>query len=1137
MLNIYRGRETVDKEKFIYSKIKEIGGRTIVLVPDQYTLVAEKQALKKLNSRVLLDIEILSLSRLGSRLLSEHGKSDHTVINRYGRHMLISKILRDENDNLDAFRGMWNREKFVAAVNDFISRAKQYEVSPEEIKELLLKSVGAEEVLDGAQAAGKSGGASSGVAREDALTRKLRDINFVYKKYEDAIEGKYTDAEDLISMYEEAARESEFVASSNIWIYGFDSFTPKNLSFISALIERAKSVNVFLTWDTNSRDEDLFTLSGKVCGELVSHAESVGSKYSVTNLGEDDKKAYAVTARAPGIATLEREFYSVGIRPEEDEKAAGGVTLVKCGSPYAEAEAAASHVRTLLREKEYRLSDILLICNDQSDRAGIIMRVFQEYGLELFDDKKRQVANSPLAIFLSALIDTMVYGYRAIDVITALKTGLTGLSREEITKLEQYAMRLRIRGSLWKKEFTRGSYMTRYKNGGLEEIEEIRKKAIPLFESFEKIYKESKTYGEFLGGTKTLFEDDLKISERMEELADIQRLVGASDIAEESTQLWDIVKEIFDQIEEIMGDTSFDGKEFHDILRAGLSQLEIGVLPPSADDMILGTMQRTRAGDVKSVIIMGANDGILPLKPADDVLFSKEEMAELEAEGFSFGGDSEVRRMEEDVALYRCLFKPEEDLWISYSTAGTGGEAIQPSEVIATIKKIFPKLKEEEDPNLSSNILYRLGGETNTLRRYSEAMRNAMLGQPIDPSWEVVSGWIQERDTELGTDNLRVIKENLEFTNEQENLDTKIIDFLFNDSYSPSELEMFSGCPYRHFVSYVLHAEEERVDEVAPREIGELYHSTLECFAGELTDQAKWDSITREESDAMIERLSAEWAENYHDKLFKISGSETYLFDRAVHACKFFAWTMVEQARAGEIKKSRYEVKFGRWGESGDGGERLAPIERVLSDGRKVYIEGRIDRLDTLGSGRVKIIDYKTGSKKFSIDDVRAGYSLQLMLYLEAAREGEKKPAGVFYFLIKEPAKTVEKILPDEEKEEFEESLRASCQMDGILVDNDDVIREIAGDFESSSNVVKLARKKDGQLNKASEKYLITEEGLDELQEEVKDITKQICDEIIAGRIELKPKRSGTTDPCGYCNYRSICNFDPAFSGCSYEYV
>ena len=1142
MLNIYRGRETVDKEKFIYSKIKELGAgnRSIVIVPDQYTLVAEKQALAKLNSKVLLDVEILSLSRLGTRLLAESGADKKKLINRYGRHMLISKILRDENESLDAFRGMWNRENFVAAVNDFISKAKQYEVAPDEIGAMLAgkrkAAGGAGSAAGGADAADEAMGVLE-EENESALQRKLKDINHIYKKYEEEIAGKYTDAEDLIGMYEKAAGESELVSRSHIWIYGFDSFTPKNLSFISALMERALSVNVFLTHDSNCRDGDLFRLSGRVTSELVKAAEAVNSRYSVIDLTEEDTKTFAARERGAGIATLERELFSVGIKPMEGEEAYEGVTLVKCGSPYSEAEAAASHIRALLREKNYHFSDILLICNDQSERGGIISRVFQEYGLEVFDDKKRQMISSALAVFISSLLTTMIYGYRAEDVMRALKTGLTDVTGEEIIALEEYAYRLRIRGSLWKKAFSRGSYMRRYADGGLEEIEEIRKKAMKPFIIFEKIYKESKTYSEFIRQVSDFIENDVNITEKMNALAERQRSIGASDVAEETEQLWEVMQEIFSQIEEIMGDTPFEGKEFSELLRAGLSQIEIGVLPPSADDMLLGTMQRTRTGDVKALIVMGANDGILPLTPSEDVLFSKEEMAELEEEGFAFGSDTEVRRMEEDLALYRSLYKPEEDLWISYSTAGVKGDALQPSEVVATIKKIFKDIKEIEDPNLSEDISLRLGGETNTLRRYSEAMHDSQLGIQIDEGWNAVSDWLAANDEKSGRENLKTINDSFEFENIQEPIGAKLADDLYGDRYSPSELENYSRCPFKHFIDYGINAEEQRVDEVAQREIGTLYHGILERFAAELTDKNIWDSITKEEAEAMIEDYANSWAEDYHDGLFKISGAETYLLKRAIAACKFVAWTLVEQARAGEIKESRYEVRFGRWGQSGDGKERLKPIVRKLSDGREVYIEGIIDRLDVLESDRVKIIDYKTGNEKFDVDEVRAGYRLQLMLYLEAARGEERKPAGVFYFLIHEPRGKVDVLETTENQEAIDEALRAGSQMNGVVLNDEEVIREIAGEFEDKSTVIQLTRKKDGSFNKNSERYLISEEALDGLQDEVKEITKDLCEGILSGRIELMPKKPDKSDPCRYCDYHSICNFDRGFKGCNYDYI
>lgn len=1121
MLNIYRGRETVDKEKFIYAKIRELGGRHLVLVPNQYTLVAEKQALDRLNTKVLLDIEILSMARLGRNLLSRQGMDPESIINIYGRHMLISKILREENEELGAFRGMYGKESFVAAVNNFISKAKQYEVTPEMFKVL-------EEDSNSATCYGGS-----------PLSRKIKDLTRIYAKYEEAIKGKYTDAEDLLAIYVEAAEKSDYLRDKHIWIYGFDSFTPRNISFIGALIKASLSVNVFLTWDTNCLDEDLFKLSEMVTEKLKGVARDSGSECSVIDLSEKDKNDFKVVPRARGIEILERELYSVSpnIQDGNDEGACEGITITGCATNYTEAEAAAAHVRYLLREKKYRLSDIVLICNDQNQKAGLISRVFNEYDVGIFDDRKRKVINTPLAVYVTAMATVLIYGFRAEDVIRILKTGLTEMTNEEIEELSEYARRINIRGALWKKAFTRGTYMRKYSQEGcLERLDLLRQKAMKPILAFEKIAKASKTYEEFINRFRNLIADEAGVPQAVMELAEKQREMNAMDVAEETEQIWDLMMQVFDQIAEIMGDAPFDIKEFNNLLVAGLSQLEVGVLPPSADDLLLGTMQRTRTGDVKAMLVLGANDGFLPLAPSEDPLFSKEEMETMGAAGLSFGSEDEIKRMEEDLAIYRGLYKPTDDLWISYVTSNEKGEKIQASEVVDTIKKIFPGLKERNEPNPAGDIADKLGGKTNTLRRYTEAARRGRQGMEIDPAWGFVAKWLRGRNHE---ESFYQIEDNLDFENVQEDLGKDLANELYRTTFSPTGLESFSRCPFAYFVSSGLREEEPRIDQVAGREIGEMYHEILQQFARKLTDCGLWDSIERGEAEKDIEKMARDWAEQYHDSLFDKSKREEYLLERGIRACKLVAWALVQQARAGEIKESRYEVFFGKRAESGDGKENLKPLTRKLNDGRVVSIEGRIDRMDYLNDDRVKIIDYKTGNDTFVKEEYASGYRLQLMLYLEAARGEEKKPAGVFYFKIKEPSPMdgMIKDLESEEAKTLDRDLMDSYRMDGAIIDNDEVIKEIAGEFVGSSSVVKLTRKKEGDWDAHSVKRLMSEDEMDSLQNRVKDITKNLCEEILAGRIEIKSKKVGNTDPCIYCRYHSICNFDRGFKGCSYEYV
>ena len=1133
MLNIYRGRESIDKEKFIYDLIRsseEDGagpvkrGRTIVIVPDQYTLEAEKQAMDRLNEEVLLDVEITGISHLGAGLIKESGKSGHTLINRYGRHMIVSRILRKLDDELIAFKGFYGREGFVEAINNFISTAKRSEVRPEDFLMLLERK-------------------DSGVD-EGAFLRKLKDLALIYSKYQEEIGDKYTDGEDLLDLYIDSVSSSKTLPDFRVWVYGFDTFTAKNMSFIMALATRCKEVNIFLTYDRDCRDEDLFAISETVTKGFIKRAEILEVPVNVTDIKPSPELEYL--DKAPGIKHLEKELFAVGPHIGEDSS---GIEITECLNPYNEAEAAASYVLKLLREENYSLSEIDLICNDQDVRGEIIGRMFREYGLDVFEDRKRRVMNSPIAIYILSLIEIIAFGYRTPDVIRLMKTGLTGIPEENLEELENYAWKYDIKGSMWKKPFVRGEHERRYKEGVLDIIEETRGKLIAIPESFESIYKESKTYGEFASKYIALLqgdgeEDANSLLSKASLLAERQVEAGLLVEAEETMQIWETMVGLLDQLRTIMEDEPFDGKEFVKLFRSGMSQVEVGVLPPTPDDILLGTMQRTRSGDAKVVLVLGANDGLLPMIKGEDVLFSKEELQILSDSGSELGVNMDTMMMEEDLAIYRNLSKPSEHLWISYSTGDVNGDKMMPSAIVEVIKKLFRNLTLQKDPIASENIQNYIGGRINTLRHYTEAKRNHALGKDLHPGWDVVGRWLETNDEV----SYRKVLETLNFENDQEPLTEDMARDLFARSvksdghatyyFSPSSLEKYSRCPFSYFVSYGLRAQELRQDLVGGREIGDLYHNVLQRFTEEITRKVLWEKITREESDALVEQIAGDWVEEYRSNLFGKGKEEAYRYDRAIKACKYVAWVLVEQGRVGEIEDSLYEVAFERQSKNETPRERvvLEPIVRELSNGR-AYIQGIIDRVDILKDGRVKIIDYKTGNEEFNKKEAEAGFRIQLMLYLEAAQEEQRKPAGVFYFLIREPEYVPESMPDNDEdtKQAIDDIIRDSYKMDGILLDDEDVIREIAGDFDGASSVVNIKRNNDGSINHYSKKRLLSEEEFAELQEAVKQVTGEICEDISKGKIPIKPKRTQKVDPCAYCAYTNICRFNPTLRGCEYE--
>ena len=130
MLHIYYARENIDKDKFLYGKIGEVLNQTgdnnhqkiLMLVPDQFTLQAERNAFEYLGDKGLIDLEVMSQSRLGLKVLSETGGTNRTTIDKYGRHMLLTKILTEENDRLEVYSGMNQKTSFIEMTNNLISK-------------------------------------------------------------------------------------------------------------------------------------------------------------------------------------------------------------------------------------------------------------------------------------------------------------------------------------------------------------------------------------------------------------------------------------------------------------------------------------------------------------------------------------------------------------------------------------------------------------------------------------------------------------------------------------------------------------------------------------------------------------------------------------------------------------------------------------------------------------------------------------------------------------------------------------------------------------------------------------------------------------------------------------------------------
>ena len=1103
MLNIFYGRENIDKEKFIFDNI---GGRALLLVPDQFTLEAERDLFEYSGAKALTDIEILSMSRLGYRLLSELGGSKRTFIDKYGRHMILTEIAAREKDKLQIFQGLEEKNSFIELVNNFISELKQYNCGSRELASII------DQVQD-----------------DSYVSKKLKDLALLYGAYEKKIEGKYTDSEDYIDLFMGKIGQSKLIEGNNIWIYGFDSFAPKALPIIGELVECAESVNVVLAGDDDlsAKDSQLFDLFRIVSKKLINIASKKGVPCHLKPVPSD----YTFTNKACGITVLEKELYALPQKVVTDPSSSVGLTLTVAANPYNEAESAASYVLHLVRDLGYKFNEIKVVCNDTQIRGSILKRIFREYGLDLISDTGKDILQNHIIQYVISLIDVVVEKYRSSSVIRVLKSGFCDLTWNEISDLENYIIKYRIKGSMWKKPFTKGE--KEYGVEGLKALDDIRFAAIEPLTKFEEAFK-SETNKEFIAKLYNFLFDTVKLPDKIETLIKEQEAAGRLDLSEETAQIWQSLVSILDQMSEIDGNGKFDPPLFSQLLQAGLSQMKLGVLPPAIDGLIMGTMQRTRTGKIRALLVVGANEGILPQEKPSPGLFGPEEKDLFKNKGVELCKSENIRLMEERLAIYRNLSAPSEMLWISASLTDTEGNTIKPSSVFSAVSGIFTCLNVKRDILSYEDSIDLVSSGTAGLRHMTCALQAAADGKEFNSQWKLALNWYKHNHSE----SIDSIRRGISFSNSQEDLGRELASSLFKKdaredlSLSPSRLEKFSRCPFSHFIDYGLKPEERRIFEVAPREIGDIYHLCLKELAQRITDpkiavtspESKWMTITQEECRDIVDKIISGESFKYREGLFVLGNQEEYKTRRIADVCEKVCWVVIEQVRAGKIESCDFEVPFGR-------NKKIKPIEIALNE-QKVYIEGKIDRVDYLCDDRVKIIDYKTGTEKFSAEQAAAGYRLQLMLYLVASMEGKRKPAGVFYLNISQPMTDMS--AGSGSKQNLQDQIRKQFKLNGIIVSDESVIENMDSDFTGSSDIIPVQKTKAGFKESKS---LLSEEEFSQLTDAVTDKVNELVSNLAAGCMSIHPMKTKNTSACAYCRYRGICRFDTVFAGCSYNII
>ena len=1093
-LRIIFGRAGSGKSEYCYNEIKnniKNKEKIYLITPEQFSFTAETKLMEKIETKAIIQAEVIHLSRLAKRVIQELGIKTKTIT-KTGKAMLINYILTTNKNKLTYLS---KSEQNIDIAISSITELKKHGIQLQKLKEQIETT------------------------ENKYLKTKLQDLATIYEQYNRQIQENYIDEADELSILAQNINKIEWIKNSIIYIDEFAGFTYPEYQVIKELIKYAKQVNITITTDelqnTKNPDSDIFYPNKITIQKLLDivNKNNLQLEKPIEIKGQNRFKTQELKVIEGGLFNNKSTIY---------EQKVENISIFLAKNQYTEIENIAKKITRLVKEKNLRYKDVSIITKNIQKYANLAKVIFSKYEIPIFIDEKRELNQNIIIQYILSILDVIQKDYTQENIFQYIKMGFTKISEDDIFKLENYCNKWGIKQYKFKKDFT---YELDTKKEEIEYLNKLRKQIIEPIENLKQKIKKQKTAKEIGIGLYNFLKEqevDIQISNKIQQLKETR-----PDLAQEYKESYEILINLLDEIVTVFGNTKMTIDVYKNLLKQGIQASGLGKIPGTQDQVIMGDVDRSRSHKVKAVFIIGLNDGIYPSINKNEGFLGDDDRTYLKQQGFELAKGTLENLYDDKFNIYKAFTTAEELMYLSYSSADTEGTALRQSIYISKIKKMFPELKEKSD------VIDKTYDITNQNATYEMLIEKLAKQDKFEDKWKEIylyyktqNNWKQRLENDI---------EGVNYTNIPKTIQKQTIEKLYGNilKTSVSRLEKYRSCPFSYFLQYGLNLKEKEELKIQSFDTGSFMHEVIDLFFEQVKEQdiQLTKFIQEDEMIWQIVHQIIKMKLDYTKYKFTVTVKYKILVKRLEKMITKALKYIIESLVYSDFEIQGTEVEFGK-------GKKYNPIILNLEDGKKVEITGKIDRIDTAKSEEgnyLRIIDYKSSVKNIDLNEVYAGIQIQLLTYMDAVcKEEELLPAGVLYFsLLEQMIKTDKKIT----EEEIEEELRKNFRMKGLILADVKVIKMHDNTLESgSSKLIPATLTKSGEISKSKTNGVDKEE-FTILQKYIYKIIKQISEEIYKGKIDIKPINKKCKKPCEYCAYKAICGFNPKLYGNTYNYI
>lgn len=1116
-LQLILGSSGVGKSHYGFTKIiaesrKNPDKNYLVIVPEQFTMQTQKELVSLHPDQGIMNIDVLSFQRLAYRVFEEVGGGTNPVLEETGKTLVLQRVAQEQQKELKVLGTNLKRTGAAAQMKSLVSELMQYQVDPENLEQWAKKAEG-----------------------KQMLSCKLQDIRVVYEGFLKFIEGRYIAGEEVLDLLCQRIGQSRLVKGSTVLLDGFTGFTPVQNQVVGELLRLSE--RVYVTASIDEKEDPfhydgphrLFSMTKKMIGKLVQTCQE--SKVAIEEPVRLKFHKNSRFVHAPALRALEANLfryrnYSYTSRQEE-------IVIRAAEDPQSELEAAAVTIHRIVREQGYRYKDFAVVTGDLATYGHYAEQIFGKLQIPCFVDEKHSVLMNPLVEFIRSAVDLAVQNFSYESVFRYLRCGMSSLTMEEVDELENYCIALGIRGRKKYEEKWVRVYRGMDK-AKLEEINTLRRRFLEEVSGFVQGFKEKNLTVE--KRTRVLYEFICAnaIQEKLKTRELEFKAAGNTAMEREYGQIYGIIMNLLDKLVEVLGTETISISHYQEILEAGFLEAQVGMIPPVADQVMIGDIERTRLKDVKILFFVGINEGVIPKPVSRAGILSEPDREYLQQQEVELAPTAREEMYMQRFYLYLNLTKPSEKLYLSYCKSNRKGEAMLPSYLIGMIRKLYPEIRTEELK--AYDLLRQLETPEDGLKSLAEGLRQWKEGEQ-DKVWEELYSWYY-KDKHWKKITKELVTAAF-YENPAEAISKAVAKAMYGNILvnSATRLEQFAACAFAHFVKYGLELEERPAYEFNAADMGSIMHTALEHFSWKLSANGlHWRDLTEELREKLIDESVEELVHDYGNTILHSSSRNLYMITRVKRMLRRTVWALQTQVEKGQFEPGGFEVSFAME-------DNLDSINFELAPDEKVKLRGRIDRMDvceTEDKVYVKIIDYKSGNTSLNLVELYYGLQIQLVVYMNAAVELEQKkhpgkqvePAGIFYYQIQDPLVDAE---GEESQEEVLQKVLRALKLDGISRAEDEVIflMDTTLGAGSTSAVIPVGYNKNGSLSCYS--HTAEKKDFETISRFTNRKIQEIGRRILDGEVQVSPYRMEKKEACAYCPYGGICGFDERIDGFSYR--